>query len=679
MPTEDTTSEPVKRRERPERSDAAAEDYKRRRRLVLCLDGTWNKRDSGTNVYHLANMVADGVVDDGTKQFIYYDEGVGTGVLDNVTGGAFGIGLSENVREAYDWLIEHYRDSESGDALEADEIYIFGFSRGAFTARSLVGLIANCGLLHRGAPLPPEQLWNRYRELGNRVAQSQSGSGGSGSRKHAKKPNLNRIKHLQPDGWSNAVDERIAPEADWTETDHLLVKWSRRVPIKCVGVFDTVGALGIEALAVPWIRERTAQFHNTQLSSMVINAFHALAIDEQRASFSHIPWTRSVAQAPIMQVLAPDAHVEQRWFIGAHSNVGGGYYDDTLAQLPLAWMVRHCQGLGLKFRPLRGQEPDVLTSTHLDDCVPLVDDVSAQQPAHVCDSYTQFMGGAWRYLVRGKREYRRIKPPPDFENGEEVESIDEQLDPSVLQLAARDERYNPPNLWAFLHPDGTSTDRKPKNPDWRAASLISLAVWLGFLAAGAQLVARLTLTNAIAIGAVVVLASVIAAAADLTESAINFSAALAPAGTADAQRRKSILNALIFTRVLGLLLVLLGLVNLVIFLVHLLGYPAPFVELVWALALLGLVLQQSMAGRWAAKAMTDAGLGSVTALQFVTQPAQIAAELRTWLRKAPSAFVAVRRSLWRDMMGYIPSLTATFAAGLWLLLDECSVLLKDIP
>ncbi len=111
----------------------AAEGVKQR--LVICLDGTWNKRDSGTNIYHLSNLIQEGEVADQWLQRIYYDPGVGTGVLDGVTGGAFGIGLSENVREAYDWLVEHYNDG--------DEVYIFGFSRGAFTARSLVGLIAN--------------------------------------------------------------------------------------------------------------------------------------------------------------------------------------------------------------------------------------------------------------------------------------------------------------------------------------------------------------------------------------------------------------------------------------------------------------------------------------------------------------------------------------------------------
>jgi uncharacterized protein (DUF2235 family) len=126
----------------------AESDYQCPRRLVLCLDGTWNRRDSGTNVYHLSNLVLEGKIKPTPNapqtwiQMVYYEEGVGTAVLDHATGGAFGIGLSQNVREAYDWLVERYRDG--------DEVYIFGFSRGAFTARSLVGMIARCGLYIAG-------------------------------------------------------------------------------------------------------------------------------------------------------------------------------------------------------------------------------------------------------------------------------------------------------------------------------------------------------------------------------------------------------------------------------------------------------------------------------------------------------------------------------------------------
>src|SRR5262249_31574842 len=124
-----------------------------KQRLVVCLDGTWNNRDDSTNVLqHFALAVSGPAPDgEGITQTKHYIEGVGTGVLDGITGGGFGFGLETNVRKAYDWLIANYHDGSS--PADADEIYIFGFSRGAYTARSLVGFIATCGLLRRGAPL----------------------------------------------------------------------------------------------------------------------------------------------------------------------------------------------------------------------------------------------------------------------------------------------------------------------------------------------------------------------------------------------------------------------------------------------------------------------------------------------------------------------------------------------
>src|SRR5687768_14597466 len=110
------------------------------KRLSIFLDGTWNDEGSATNVHSLSQLVA-AVGNDGIPQEKYYDSGVGTRWHNKVTGGALGRGLSENVRQAYAWLLKKYEDG--------DEVYIFGFSRGAYTARSLGGLIAGCGLARR--------------------------------------------------------------------------------------------------------------------------------------------------------------------------------------------------------------------------------------------------------------------------------------------------------------------------------------------------------------------------------------------------------------------------------------------------------------------------------------------------------------------------------------------------
>ena len=95
-------------------------------RLILCLDGTWNQEDSSTNVLHHFHLVQEGPVQGGLYQKKEYQAGVGTGALDYITGGGFGLGIEAHVRNGYNWLVENYQDG--------DEVYVFGFSRGAFTA-----------------------------------------------------------------------------------------------------------------------------------------------------------------------------------------------------------------------------------------------------------------------------------------------------------------------------------------------------------------------------------------------------------------------------------------------------------------------------------------------------------------------------------------------------------------
>src|SRR6476660_2018262 len=137
-------------------------------RLIVCLDGTWNIRDHSTNIFHHFGLALEATVSTPTGSPIvqkkFYHTGVGTGPLDRITGGGFGFGIEQNVRDAYNWLLEKYHDQTADH--HADEIYIFGFSRGAYTARSLVGFIAVCGLLKRGAPLTVRQLWREYCLLG---------------------------------------------------------------------------------------------------------------------------------------------------------------------------------------------------------------------------------------------------------------------------------------------------------------------------------------------------------------------------------------------------------------------------------------------------------------------------------------------------------------------------------
>ncbi|RDI53622.1 DUF2235 domain-containing protein [Microvirga subterranea] len=267
-------------------------------RLVLCLDGTWNAADSPdpiTNIVVLRDLV-DPLWKNGTaieKQRIYYDEGVGTaGRLDRLIAGATGAGLDDNVRQAYRFLSQFYEPE--------CEIYIFGFSRGAFTARSLAGYIGAAGLLTRQncSPETETRTWAYYRTPPK-------------ERYPSTKEDLSRFTH--PD-----------------------------VRITCLGVFDTVGALGIPSDLFESLNRRRYAFHDTKLSSIVDHALHALAVDEKRGPFGTALWA------------FPDhknyLSVEQVWFPGVHSNIGGGYEDRRLSDLALRWMLDRIKAkkLGLK-------------------------------------------------------------------------------------------------------------------------------------------------------------------------------------------------------------------------------------------------------------------------------------------------------------------------------------------
>jgi uncharacterized protein (DUF2235 family) len=127
------------------------------RRLALFLDGTWNEVSDNTNIWRFRALFAP-VGADGCTQLGYYSTGLGTKFGEKIRGGMFGVGIDTAITSAYEWLMEHYQ--------LGDEIFIFGFSRGAYTARSLSGFVSKCGLLQSGAPLGVNQLFMRYRRSG---------------------------------------------------------------------------------------------------------------------------------------------------------------------------------------------------------------------------------------------------------------------------------------------------------------------------------------------------------------------------------------------------------------------------------------------------------------------------------------------------------------------------------
>lgn len=426
-------------------------------RLIVCLDGTWNKRDDTTNVFHHSTLALEGLQADGWVQRKYYDEGVGTGVLDGISGGAFGFGLEQNVREAYNWLVEHWH--------EGDEVYVFGFSRGAFTARSLVGFIASCGLLKRGAPLAVTQLWQNYGLLGRQREGRRSWL----ERLAEERPTARRLNQLMRDPWTRPPkDDPPRPpglpgqRCTLYPSELLLVAWSRRIRIRYLGLYDTVGAMGIDALAIPGLRGRLALHHNLQPTSIIQRCRHALAIDEHRSSFAQTALTQYLGHAQregqswAQQTAMWQRVIRQRWFAGAHSNIGGGYPDNALAHLPLRWVMAGAIKAGLVCQPLEYARGEPLPKPR--------------------DSYLEFARPFWADIFRGKRWYRELDPereyraaPPGmraaltdgafagFVEGGEAEtvpagfslkSINEDVDHSVLD-ACLARQYEAPNVVAY--------------------------------------------------------------------------------------------------------------------------------------------------------------------------------------------------------------------------------------
>jgi uncharacterized protein (DUF2235 family) len=286
------------------------------KRLIVCADGTWNKRDRtknarNTNVAKLCDAIVQ--LDPlGVPQFLKYQKGVGTGPwYDKILGGVTGAGLSANIRECYGWIVDNYAPG--------DELFFFGFSRGAFTARSLVGFIRNCGILRREHRDKVSKAFDFYRD-----------------RDPNKHPRT-QVAQIFRDTYSHP-DKPI---------------------IKCVGVWDTVGSLGIPTTGpIGSLSRRFFGFHDMKLSSWVQNAFHAVAIDERRKPFTPTLW--EIKDEDLADSRTAGQHIEQVWFAGVHSNVGGGLRNAALSDLALRWIMDKAQRCGLALAPE--------TSAYLGDC-----------------------------------------------------------------------------------------------------------------------------------------------------------------------------------------------------------------------------------------------------------------------------------------------------------------------
>ena len=267
--------------------------------IILCADGTWNTPHGSTvsvvdtNVRKLYMALVNA-----ETQLKYYDSGVGTDgtPLDHLVGGAMGEGLFQKVQDCYAFLSNVHDPG--------DRIYLFGFSRGAFTARSVAGMIAGFGVPTVNMDnLTVSKIFAAYREP-------------NAEKKQAIKAQLTATYGLQP------------------------------VTVAMVGVWDTVGSLGIPVGLFSDLNQQKYGFLDTAIHSCIEHAYHAVCIDERRAQFEPTLWTETDGSP-----LANNEQVEQVWFPGVHCDVGGSYEQSQLSDITLSWMLQKAKKHGLVLSP----------------------------------------------------------------------------------------------------------------------------------------------------------------------------------------------------------------------------------------------------------------------------------------------------------------------------------------
>ena len=267
------------------------------KRLIVCCDGTWQdlKADYPTNVVKLVQAITN-QGEDQVPQVVFYDEGIGTrGKWDKITGGALGKGIDQNILDGYRFLILNY---EPGD-----EIYLFGFSRGSYTVRSLAGLIYCSGLPKREFIRCSNEAYDIYRD-----------------------------RKIHPDD---------AVAGDFRN------KYCGYVDIALLACWDTVGALGVPDWVVFDRRfNEKYRFHDMKLDPRIRYALHAVSIDERRKVFNVTCMMRNT-DAPAQQQT-----LKEVWFAGDHGSIGGGDSQKAgLSDITLQWMIDKIKeyGLGLSF------------------------------------------------------------------------------------------------------------------------------------------------------------------------------------------------------------------------------------------------------------------------------------------------------------------------------------------
>ncbi len=283
------------------------------KKIVFCADGTWDDPNSKSNVCRLYTSLKNIP----GEQLTTYDSGVGTkgNFFENLFGGAIGAGLFQKIKDGYTAISAQYQPG--------DQIFLFGFSRGAYTVRSLAGMISICGLptVNQADPKCLQIAFEAYRNPAHRAMLLED---------------LNETYRMDD------------------------------AKIQFLGVWDTVGSLGIPAIFGE-IDVSQYGFLDTNLHPDVLNAAQALAIDEQRQQFQPALWTSTPG---------PNQTITQCWFAGVHCDVGGGYLPDpdddaNLSNITFLWMANYAAAFDLQFQEgslpnpvLPSSPPDALASPH---------------------------------------------------------------------------------------------------------------------------------------------------------------------------------------------------------------------------------------------------------------------------------------------------------------------------
>lgn len=282
------------------------------KRIIICADGTWNKpeedldKDFPTNVLKFSRAIAP-LSDNNVTQTVFYDWGIGS-YHSSAAGGALGKGLDKNIKDCYRFIVHNYD--------VGDELFFFGFSRGAYTVRSLCGLINNCSILKKEKSKLINKAFDLYKNSKYRVS-------------HAYSIQFRKDNSL-----------------------------SDKTPIKFVGVWDTVGSMGLPTSVFGFIKPKNL-FYDNKIGAIIQTARHALSIDEVRKDFEPTIWK---------QDNEGKVDLKQVWFAGVHSDVGGSYKPDkngrTLAEIPLLWMKKEAELKGLEFQQYINVKTDPLSPKH---------------------------------------------------------------------------------------------------------------------------------------------------------------------------------------------------------------------------------------------------------------------------------------------------------------------------